>query len=461
MTRFLFTVLPSNDLGLMARTLPVATDLTQRGHEVAFCTPGESPGKLLHELGFKNLQLKHPLFYLKMTGSPDFRGLYRLVRSGQVKRDFGNLLNFLKKYLQAVPTKRPPGTPEVWNLDHFLALGGFQNVRLVRSMCEAFVTLMKEYAPDVVVDSWNPVACAAAKALRKPLVTVIQADNHPESKGLIWWKEKPPNVPSPVPVMNQVLSEFGLQPISTTEELCIGDLTLVIGIPETDPLPVTANATYAGPILWQRPEAELPGWVNNLSNEKPLIWLYTGNPSYGRLVSWADSAIVLELCIGALAEEDVQVVVTTGHHPLPRRLSKLPSNFRYEPYLPGIAMAEKSDLLIHHGGYGSCQTGLYTGTPAVIIPTFSERESNARRVAAVGAGEFVSLADRDTRSKRELVTEVQFKVRSVLSESSYLRQAKDISRKMKTYGAGYATDLIENFALRARRESAQESSGQM
>ena len=454
MTRFLFTVLPSNDLGLMARTLPIATDLATRGHKVAFCTPGETPGKLLHELGIENLLLRHPLFYLKMTGSPDFRGLYRIVRSGQVRRDFGNLFNFLKKYLQAIPTKMPPGTPEVWNLDHFLALSGMQNVRLVRSMCEAFIRLIEEYDPDIVVDSWNPVACAAAKALRKPLVTVIQADIHPESKGLIWWKERPPNVPSPVPVMNQVLPEFGVHPIRMTEELCVGDLTLVIGIPETDPLPVTANVTYSGPILWQRPEAELPGWVNDLSNEKPVIWLYTGNPSYGRLGSWADSAIVLELSIDALAEEDVQVVVTTGHHALPRKLSKLPSNFHYEPYLPGIAMAERSDLLIHHGGYGSCQTGLYTGTPAVIIPTFSERESNARRVAAVGAGEFVSLADRDMRSKRELVTEVQSKVRRVLSESSYARQAKEVSRKMQEYDAGYATDLIEDFAVRIRKESS-------
>jgi len=48
-------------------------------------------------------------------------------------------------------------------------------------------------------------------------------------------------------------------------------------------------------------------------------------------------------------------------------------------------MAERSDLLIHHGGYGSCQTGLVTGTPAVIIPTYAERESNARRIAALGA----------------------------------------------------------------------------
>jgi UDP:flavonoid glycosyltransferase YjiC (YdhE family) len=452
MKRFLFTVLPSDDLGLMMRTLPIAGELVKRGHKVAFCTPAATPSRLIEEAGIENLFPRHPLFYLKMTGTPDLKGLYRITRSGQVKRDFGGLLHFLKKYLQTLPTRFPPGTPEVWNLDHFMALSGMQNIRLVRSLCETSVTLIREYAADVVVDSWNPLACAAAKALRKPLVTVLQADVHPESKGLIWWKERPPDVPSAVPVLNQVLAEFGLGPVEKTEELCIGDLTLVVGIPETDPLPANADATYIGPVLWQNAEAKLPGWVDDLSREKPAVWLYTGNPSYGRFASWADSAVVLELCIEALANEDVQVVLTTGHHALPGSLSRLPAHFHYEPYLPGLAMAQRSDLLIHHGGYGSCQTGLYTGTPAVIIPTFSERESNARRVAAVGAGEFVSLADRDSRSKQELASEVRSKVRRVLSESSYRTRAGEISRKMQTYGgAVYATDLIEDFSMRTQQ----------
>jgi UDP:flavonoid glycosyltransferase YjiC (YdhE family) len=151
-----------------------------------------------------------------------------------------------------------------------------------------------------------------------------------------------------------------------------------------------------------------------------------------------------------LAAEDVQVILTTGHHRLPRSLSSLPRNFRYVPFVPGLAMAERSDLLIHHGGYGSCQTGLYTGTPALIIPTYSERESNARRVATLGAGDFV-VPERDHRGRRKnlLVHEVRTKVRRILSESAFRDKAKDISRRMRTYGgAPYAARLIEEFVKR-------------
>jgi UDP:flavonoid glycosyltransferase YjiC (YdhE family) len=49
----------------------------------------------------------------------------------------------------------------------------------------------------------------------------------------------------------------------------------------------------------------------------------------------------------------------------------------------------RCDLMVHHGGHGSVMTGLRAGTPAVIVPTITERESNARRLVALGAGEIV------------------------------------------------------------------------
>jgi MGT family glycosyltransferase len=152
----------------------------------------------------------------------------------------------------------------------------------------------------------------------------------------------------------------------------------------------------------------------------------------------------LQACIAALADEEVQVVLTTGHHTLPKGILPLPANFRYAAYVPSLDMAKRSNLLIHHGGYGSCQTGLYVGTPAVIIPTYSERESNARRVAAVGAGEIVLPTEDAWWKKHVRVQELLAKVRQVLSDPSYAANARRISEKMHTYGgAPEAARLIE------------------
>jgi len=45
--RFLFTSLPTDDLGLLTRSLPIAKALSDRGHSIVFSNPARAPGKLL------------------------------------------------------------------------------------------------------------------------------------------------------------------------------------------------------------------------------------------------------------------------------------------------------------------------------------------------------------------------------------------------------------------------------
>jgi UDP:flavonoid glycosyltransferase YjiC (YdhE family) len=326
-------------------------------------------------------------------------------------------------------------------------LFGMWNEDFVRVNVDALAKLIGAYDPDAIVDFLNPFACIAATVTKKALVTVIQSDMHPQSKGLIWWKKPPQNLPpSPVPATNRVLAKYGLPRVDKTGELFIGDMTLVLGLPETDPLPETAGVSYIGPMLWQKQQEQLPDWINAFDKQRPLIWLYPGNLQYVKgSRTFGDSSIVLEACIEALGNQALQVVLTTGHHSLPSRFVPLPSNFFHEPYVPGLSMAERSDLLIHHGGYGSCQTGLYTGTPALIIPTYSERESNARRIAAQGAGDFVvPKSDITGKQKWIMAEDVRDKVFKLLSDDSFMIQAKRLSARMKSYGgARKAARLIE------------------
>jgi UDP:flavonoid glycosyltransferase YjiC (YdhE family) len=407
MKKFLFTTLFTDDLGLITRSLPIARELADRGHDVAYCNPANAPTKLIEGAGIQNLPLD----------------------------------------IQVIPTVMPPPTPKVWNMNHFAAAMGCLDENFVRGVCDALKTVIADYEADIIVDAWNPWSCIAARIFNKPLVTITQADLHPSNKGFIWWEEPPADIPTPIPGINNILAEHGHPAISKVEDLLVGDLTLVLGIPETDPLPEGTNATYVGPILWQQSDAKLPDPINSLDQEVPVIWVYTGNPQYSPEPMWGDSAVVLRACIEALGKEEVQVVLSTGHHALPEKSSDLPANFVFKQFVPGLAMAERSDLLIHHGGYGSCQTGLYTGTPAVIIPTYSERESNARRIAAAGAGEFILPTVDAAGIKHVTPKEVREKVKLVLSEPSYTQKARAISEKMKVFGGvSQAAALIEKFA---------------
>ena len=408
MSKFLFTNLWTDDLGLPTRTVPIASELAKRGHHVTFCNPAPSPTKIIKQAGFENV-----------------------IPS-----------------LQHFPTIFAPMTPHMWNMDHGAAMGGYLDEAFVRDSVEVLTKLMDDV--DAVVDSWNLSACMAARISKKPLVSIIQADMHPSNRGLIWWREPPDDIPTPVPVVNKVLSDYGLPQVNTVAELHVGDLTLCVGIPETDPIPETEDITHVGPIFFQTPDAKLPEWIATFSEGKPLIWVYAGTPRYQSLASVLDSVVVLQASAAALADEDVRVVMTTGHQELPDELSPLPDNFRHEFFLPGIALAEKSDVMIHHGGHGSCMTAVYAGTPAVIIPTISERESNARRLASLGVADFL-LPEIDQSGEKRLSAEVlRDKVREVLSNPLFTQKAGELGKKLRTYGgAAQAAQLIEDFMVRS------------
>jgi len=244
------------------------------------------------------------------------------------------------------------------------------------------------------------------------------------------------------------MAEYGLDPINRTDEMHVGDLTLIAGIPETDPLAPGADALYVGPILYQKPDARLPKTVTSLDKDKPVLWVYTATPRYFEpFITMGDSAVVMKACMEAFADKEVQVVLTTGYRDLPSDTTSFPDNFIYETFVPGLLMAERSHAIVHHGGHGASLTAPYTGTPSVIIPTFSERESNARRIAEQGAAELIVPTEDDELEKHVSADEVWTKVKRVLSDPSYTENARLLGEKMRRYGGiGKAVQLIEDFA---------------
>lgn len=178
MSRYIFTTLPSNDLGLLTQSLPIARELRDRGHQIAFCSPAKAPVKLISDAGFDNLLPNQPLYYL-ISGDIRFSRLYRLLLSRHLKRDVGILLSFIRHMSKH-------GTAEIWNIDHFLHLFGMWNEGFIQVNVDALVDIVCGYEPDAIVDFLNPFACIVAKIVKKPLITVIQADMHPQSQDIIW-----------------------------------------------------------------------------------------------------------------------------------------------------------------------------------------------------------------------------------------------------------------------------------
>ncbi len=403
-------MLPADDLGLPTRLVPIARALADRGHEVAVFNPAPAPSKLIAEAGLTNLP---------MPSRPAIPPTWDLAM-----------------------------LCSAWDVEHFFA-ATYSDEEYVRGMTSFYIDLIRDYSPDVVVDSFDLLACLAARALNVKLATVLQGNFHPASRGFLWWQpERPPGLPSAAAVVNKVAAEYGLAPQPRCVDRLAGDLSLIVGTPESDPLPETAGVTYIGPILWQRQDAVLPQWVSEMKQRGPVVWVYSGNPRYaGEVRTPGDSIVVIRAAIAALGDSPAQVVLTTGHQELPQEVGPLPSNFRHAAYLPGLAMARHCDLMVHHGGHSSVMTSLMAGTPAVIIPTITERESNARRLAALGAGEVVVPVSDSDGEKHIDPAEFSAKLHRVLEEPSYRRSARRVSESMAKYGgAEQAAQRIEDFA---------------
>ncbi|MGA7157473.1 MAG: hypothetical protein WBY53_11525 [Acidobacteriaceae bacterium] len=320
MAKFLFTMMLANDLGLPTRLVPIARELADRGHQVAMFNPAPAPSKLIAEAGLHNLP---------MPSRPMPSPVMDLAQAGAA-----------------------------WDVEEFFAALYFDE-RATSDEFAVYLDVIRDYSPDVVIDSFGLLTCLAAHALSIPLVTVLQGNIHPASGGFLWWRtDRPADLPSAAAVVNRIAAKHGLAPINRCADLMSGDLSLILGTPETDPLPASANAQYVGPIVWQRSNAELPEWVSELSSDRPIVWVYSGNPRYAPVPTPIDSIVVIRAAIAALKDEPVHVVLTTGFQDLPGELGTLPPNFSHASYLPGHAMAAHCDLMVHHGGHGSVMTGL-------------------------------------------------------------------------------------------------------
>ena len=116
MAKFLFTMLPANDLGLPTRLVPIARVLADRGHEVAVFNPAPAPSKLIAEAGLENLP---------MPSRPIPPPVMDFVQVGSA-----------------------------WDVEDFFA-ALFLDEDATGGETAVYIDLIRDYDPDVVVDSFG------------------------------------------------------------------------------------------------------------------------------------------------------------------------------------------------------------------------------------------------------------------------------------------------------------------
>ncbi|OVE76710.1 hypothetical protein BVX98_05370 [bacterium F11] len=218
---------------------------------------------------------------------------------------------------------------------------------------------------------------------------------------------------------NQLATELGLPNYKTTLDFMAGDLTLVMDTPEI--LKITheelLNYTPRHPAYFNKPPlyryggpcfAKLPGGIpENVKKhfDTKRTKLFCGMGVSG-------SPKVLGSIIDIVGRLDLQAVVVTTTI-LQSDLKNVSDRVLVLPHVPTHLVNPMADIAITHGGAGTVQTAIHSGTPLIGVPMHAEQVGNVSLVRRQGAGILLpkqSLAQGEIENSiKKLITNKSYK----------------------------------------------------
>ena len=116
-----------------------------------------------------------------------------------------------------------------------------------------------------------------------------------------------------------------------------------------------ANHRFLGAPMWS-PDVALPPWWDDLSPDRPLIYVSLG--STGKLGA-------LPTILRALRDAPYRVAAAVGGR---AATLDVPANAHVAPYLPGDALARRATIVIGNGGSPGLYQALAEGRPVLGVP---------------------------------------------------------------------------------------------
>ncbi|MFP3712285.1 glycosyltransferase [Puerhibacterium sp. TATVAM-FAB25] len=176
--------------------------------------------------------------------------------------------------------------------------------------------------------------------------------------------------------------------------------------------------------------AALPAWWDDvLRAQVPVVHVTQGTAN-------VDPRDLILPALAALADEDVLVVVGTGHRtaPLP---GPLPPNARVASMVPYPALLPRTAVMITNGGYGGVLQALRHDVPLVVAGGDLDKPEIAARVGWHGAG-----VDLRTGTPRPAAVAAAY--RRVAGDPAYRAAAARLGADLRARGgARTAADLLE------------------
>ncbi|MGR3318546.1 MAG: nucleotide disphospho-sugar-binding domain-containing protein [Candidatus Anammoxibacter sp.] len=428
MAKFLFTVMPGS--GHINPTLPIATELKKRGHDVGYATGAD----------FQNIITSEGLRFFSVGPAGLKSAIKETSKIGNITNNYLKNTGLLADY-------------------YFLKLILEMNVMSIDSMR----SVVKQFRPDVIVcDFFTHAGAQIAEVFNLPWATTCTVP------GLIpGGADVPPHTPWGLPSsnnaffkgmyhvarffqerffrlfdrsFNNIRSTLGLAPIkggviynSISPYLILSPTCEGFEYKRSDWPP---QMYLTGPAPWGKEIDEVNSfdWINSMPSNKPIIYVTLGT---------VQSLIHLDfykIVIDAFKSEPYQVIMSIGQALSMSEFDYIPENFRLEQYIPHSKILPKVTAVIHHGGQGIVQDSIFHGLPSLVIPIANDQYEMARRCLTAGVSVRIPYPKINPERLRTAI-------RKVLNDTAIQKNTKKLQAIFRNTNSGVTgATLIEKLA---------------
>ncbi len=357
----------AHNLGDFTRAVETAKGMREAGHAVKFFNHGGTHLPMLEEEGFES-----EILYPKISDEQD-------------------------KVVMAINQFRAPvGTPLPFTEEE------------LTKMVEADIEALHQYKPDGVYCGLNISSMISVPYMKLPRVTMVPTTlchafykkrlatfpNTMENNLFIryvlpeFFKRRLFNaimlkdvLKNTVVTFNAVRKKFGLPPIYNQTQFVKSDMVLLPDMEELSGLPekdLPEPYYYTGPIfsIMNKPIPE----------EVEKVYCRKGLNVYLSLGSSGSAETLKEIAFALAARDDINTVCTSTTILPPDELPQGKENFFSVPYLPAHQVNPLADIAITHGGQGTIQTAVWSGTPVIGTGFQSEQQANIDGLVRAGSG---------------------------------------------------------------------------
>lgn len=310
---------------------------------------------------------------------------------------------------------RPQITPDqhkhFLDVDHGRKREELYSEREWYDLAKSEIKAMERYRPHAIYAGFNLPCVISARALAIPLIFLIPAqavrsyyrnglgsfpefmENRATRLLPASWKNRLFNLLVqrwnylPLKYLNRAARSLRAPPLRSAFDLLSGDLVLLSDIPEITGLPVSElppNHHYIG-ALFPELSMELPREAKEVFRN-PGLNIYCAMGSSG-------APDMLRMAIQTLKKTNYNVVAATTSIVDPEEFLPFSHRFFVTRFLPAGALSSMAHISLTHGGQGTIQNSVCTGTPVIGTPFQPEQQTNLEMYARAGAAIKIPLRD--------------------------------------------------------------------